>query len=328
MTGARPAGGAHELGTARQFAEDVAVHLARRPRQLPPQYLYDALGSALFNAICELPWYGVTRAEASLISSHGPEIFASSPAFDRIVELGAGNGLKLAALLRARPRDGRSLRVDLVDVSPSALEAAARVALAFDDVSVACYEATYEAGMHRVGRSVGPGERVLVLFLGSNIGNFEPEPAAALLRELRTALRPGDALALGADLVKPERDLLLAYDDPLGVTAAFNKNLLVRINRELDADFDLASFDHRAAWNAEHSRVEMHLVSARDQRVRVPAANVEFDIARGESIWTESSYKYTVEGIAGLLGGAGFAPQAPWVDERARFALTLATAIP
>ena len=167
---------------------------------------------------------------------------------------------------------------------------------------------------------------MLVLFLGSNIGNFDPPAAREFLAEIRRSLRPGDWLLLGADLVKPERELLLAYDDPLGVTAAFNKNLLARMNTELLADFDLGAFAHRAVWNAMERRVEMHLVSRRAQTVRIPRAGCEVAFAEGEPIWTESSYKYDADEIAEVVGAAGFGCHARWIEPEARFALTLFTA--
>jgi L-histidine N-alpha-methyltransferase len=164
---------------------------------------------------------------------------------------------------------------------------------------------------------------MLVLFLGSNIGNFHHTAAAAFLRDVRANLRPGDGFLLGADLVKPEADLLLAYGDPIGVTAAFNKNLLARINRELGGDFDLDAFDHAPRWNPEASRVESHLLSRRDQRVHVPAAGLTIALAAGESIWTESSYKYEPEGLVAMGHAAGFACAGQWIEPDARFALTL-----
>jgi uncharacterized SAM-dependent methyltransferase len=158
-------------------------------------------------------------------------------------------------------------------------------------------------------------------FVGA--GNFDPPRSNELLRQVADALRPGDLFLLGADLIKPERDLILAYDDPLGVTAAFNRNLLVRINRELGADFDLASFRHRVRWNAEASRLEAYLVSTRPQKIRIPAASLELTMREGETIWTESSYKYTLDGVFGMLEAAGFRRRQAWVDEPAQFALTL-----
>jgi uncharacterized SAM-dependent methyltransferase len=186
---------------------------------------------------------------------------------------------------------------------------------------VTIHEATYEDGLLAL-RAVDE-HPTLVAFLGSNIGNFDVPGAAALLRLVRAALRAGDSLLLGADLVKPERDLLLAYDDPLGVTAAFDKNLLLRLNVELGADFALERFAHRAVWQPEASRVEMHLVSLCAQRVLVRQADLDITLAEGETIWTESSYKFEAAGIRRLVEPAGFAQRQQWIDDEARFALTL-----
>jgi L-histidine Nalpha-methyltransferase len=308
------------------FAAAVRDGLSRTPRQLPTRYLYDSLGSALFEAICRLPWYRITRAEAGLLSRHGTGILGAYGPFARIVELGSGGGGKLATLLATRPAGAAPLRLDLIDVSRAALDAAAQLLRAFDGVDVVGYQADYEAGIgDMVGQGTGRGP-ALVLLLGSNIGNFDPADAVALMRRIREPLGSGDALLLGADLVKPEADLLLAYDDPLGVTAAFNRNLLVRMNRELGGDFDVASFRHRAVWNPAASRMEMYLVSTRTQQVRVPAAGIDMAIRQGEAIWTENSYKYTVEGVTEMLEQGGFIPRTRWVDEDARFVLTLAEA--
>jgi L-histidine Nalpha-methyltransferase len=167
------------------------------------------------------------------------------------------------------------------------------------------------------------GAAMLTLLLGSNIGNFDDDDALAFLQRVRAAGRDADWLLLGVDLVKPARDLVLAYDDPLGVTGAFNKNVLVRLNRELGADFDLVAFDHRAVWNAGHSRVEMHLVSRVPQRVLIPGADLAVEFEAGESIWTESSNKYTLARIAALAAGSGFSVRGQWVDAEAGFALSL-----
>jgi uncharacterized SAM-dependent methyltransferase len=173
----------------------------------------------------------------------------------------------------------------------------------------------------------GDPDRRLVLLLGSNIGNFDARASAALLGRIRAVLAPGDAMLMGADLVKPESDLLLAYNDPLGVSGAFNLNVLLRINRELGGNFDLPAFRHRAVWNAACSRMEMFLVSTRRQRVRIAAIGLELDLEDGEAIWTESSYKYTAEGLIEQLRGAGFASAAQWIDRDAGFALTLARSV-
>ena len=304
------------------FADDVAYYLRLDPKQLPSRYFYDPLGSALFEAICHLPWYWITRAEQGLLTAHASEILQRFPSLSTIVELGPGSGEKVSLLVRAA-RSTASLTVHLVDVSPAALDLATRTLNAYD-VKVERHQASYEAGLEALSRH--HGRRTLVLFLGSNIGNFDPPGAAEFLRTIRRALRPDDALLIGADLLKPERDLLLAYDDPLGVTAAFNRNLLVRVNRELDADFDIDAFEHRAIWNAVESRVEMHLVSTRTQRVRIAGSRLDLTLEDGETIWTESSYKYRAEEIVAMLRRAGFKEIGQWVDAPNAFALTLVAA--
>ena len=204
-----------------------------------------------------------------------------------------------------------------------ALDKAGEALAALDDVEIVKHQATYESGLREVAQT---GVRTLVLFLGSNIGNFDRPGADAFLRSIRAALVPGDDLLVGADLVKPEVELLLAYDDPLGVTAAFNRNLLVRINRELGGDFDIDAFGHRAVWNRDESRVEMHLVSRRRQRVRVPSAHIDLTMKEGETIWTESSYKYEPDELATLLKRSGFRPVERWLAPEERFLLTLVRA--
>ena len=313
---------ADKTSTAAQFASDVQYYLSLSPRQLPSRYFYDELGSALFDAICRLPWYGVTRAERRLLATHGRQLLARVPGLTTIIELGPGNGEKLVALVEAGRVGNGHLDLRLVDISPSALELSSHVLAAMPNVDIATYEAEYEAGLAIAAAETRSGS-ALALFLGSNIGNFDRPGAAAFLGDIRASLMLGDMLLIGVDLVKPERDLVLAYDDPLGVTAAFNRNLLVRINRELGGNFDLDRFSHRAIWSEAHSRVEMHLVSQTRQRVMVDSANVDFVIEEGESIWTESSYKYTPAQITLALEQAGFRLVEQWMDEPAGFALTL-----
>lgn len=314
-----------ERSNRRQFAEDVEYYLTLTPRQLPSQYLYDPLGSALFEAICRLPWYPITRAELRLLERYAGEIGDRVGPISRLVELGPGSGEKLALLVDAVDRR-TGLVVHLVDVSVAALEAANRALDAYPDLKVVAHQAPYEVGLAEATRSQAGG-RTLALFLGSNIGNFDPPGADAFLRSIRAALSPRDSLLIGADLVKLEHDLVLAYDDPLQVTAAFNRNLLVRANRELEADFDLDGFAHRAVWNAAESRVEMQLVSLRRQRVRIPAARLTVVFDEGDTIWTESSYKYRPAEIVEMLERAGFACANQWIDAEDPFALTLARAI-
>jgi L-histidine Nalpha-methyltransferase len=311
-----------------EFAAEVKRDLALTPKQLQSKYLYDALGSSLFEAICRLPWYRITGAETRLLAIHANEIVSAfSEADASIVELGCGSGEKIMLLAEALERRGAAARVHLIDISTQALEQSEQRLNRFRHVSVVGHWSTYEEGLRTVAAARDGGSTMLVLLLGSNIGNFDRPAAGQFLDRIRGALAPGDLLLLGADLVKPERELLMAYDDPLGVTAAFNKNLLVRINRELGGDFDLERFRHRAVWNAAESRVEMHLVSAIDQMARIPAADLEVAFSRGEHIWTESSYKYDPDGVVEMGADAGFATRDQWIDREANFALTLMNAI-
>jgi dimethylhistidine N-methyltransferase len=309
-----------------QFAADVQYYLMQQPRQLPSRYLYDELGSALFEAICRLPWYPITRAEGRLLIAHGPEVFRRLAPLSTIVELGSGSGEKLQAMLDAAGVHS-TLNVHLVDLSSRALELSMRTLAHWDHVHVTTHQATYERGLERAAATFAADERVVVMFLGSNIGNFDPPACHALLHGIRRELRKGDALLLGADLVKPERQMQLAYDDPLGVTAAFNRNLLVRVNRELGGDFAVDQFAHRAVWNNDASRMEMHLVARSHQTIRIRAVGIEFAMTAGEAIWTESSYKYRPGDIGRLLEATGFRITAQWLDEHDPFALTLAEAI-
>lgn len=308
---------------ARGFADDVRRGLGGRPKVLPPKYFYDALGSQLFEAICQLPWYPITRAEMGQLERHAGEIVASFGAGLELVELGCGSGEKLALLAREVQGAGEDRLIHLVDISEKALELSRSNLARLPRVRVITHRASYEAGLRAMAAERrGPGAR-LVCFLGSNIGNFDPPAAEALLAEIQRDLRPGDGLLLGADLVRPEAELLLAYDDPLGVTAAFNKNVLLRINSELGGDLDLGAFAHRAVWNAAASRVEMHLVSRHRQTARVAAAGIEASFAEGETIWTESSYKYTLEGITAMGSRVGLSCRRQWIEEKGRFSTTL-----
>ena len=305
------------------FAEDVAYYLSLTPRQLPSRYLYDELGSVLFEAITRLPWYRISGAENHLLSARAGDILARMRPLSTIVELGPGNGRKLATLVGGADF-GTGVTLHLVDVSPTALAAATDTLKDQAGLVVVTHHAPYEVGLAEVTGQKGASGRTLALFLGSNIGNFDSPGADALLSSIRAALADGDALLIGADLVKPERELLLAYDDPLGVTAAFNRNLLVRVNRELGADFDVDGFEHSAVWNASESRIEMHLVSTARQRVRVPAADLDITFEPGEAIWTESSHKYRPGEVSEMLRLAGFQPITEWVQDA--FSLTLAEA--
>ena len=315
--------------TLSDLTADVARDLSLVPKQLQSKYLYDALGSSLFEAICRLPWYRITRAEQALLERYAPRVVSRMcprPETEPlIVELGCGSGEKIVILAEALQASGRHGRVHLIDISRQALEQSERTLGRLRHISVVGHRETYEVGLWQATRERDARNPVLVLLLGSNIGNFDPPAAQEFLRAIRAALQPGDALLLGADLVKPEAALQLAYDDPLGVTAAFNKNLLVRINRELGANFDLDAFAHVAIWNAEHKRVEMHLESRAAQDVTIKGRRIAF--AKGERIWTESSYKYEPSDIDTMGEAAGFVTTEQWIDDVARFALTLLTVV-
>lgn len=311
------------------FAADVRQGLGAERKWLPSRWLYDALGSQLFEAICELPWYPITRAERRLLERHGREMVRPLGELGDLIELGSGSGEKIAVLGRAivggapKSNGHARLRVHLIDISAKALELSESTLGRLPGLEVVGHRASYEDGLPRVAAARSGRGAALALFLGSNVGNFDAPAAARLMSEIRRALRPGDGLLLGADLVRSEAELVLAYDDPLGVTAAFDKNVLQRINAELGGDFDLNAFDHRAVWDAAASRIEMHLVSRRPQIARIPGAGLQIALAEGETIWTESSYKYTPERIAEMGRRAGFACHRQWIDEAAGFATTL-----
>jgi len=307
-----------------EFATEVRRDLQLTPKQLQSKYLYDPLGSSLFEAICRLPWYRITRAEHRLLAAHAEEIVAALDAEPTtIVELGCGSGEKLAVLAEALQRAGGSARVHIIDISSQALEQTEQRLTRLQHVSVVGHQSTYEVGLRRAARARDGHGSMLVLLLGSNIGNFDAPAALAFLKRIRDVLEPGDLLLLGADLVKPQSQLQLAYDDPLGVTAAFNKNLLVRINRELGGTFDLGGFAHRAAWNRDEQRIEMHLVSRAAQTVTVAASGISVPFAADEHIWTESSYKYEPDQVERMGVETGFALRDQWIDHDARFALSL-----
>jgi L-histidine Nalpha-methyltransferase len=305
------------------FGQDVAADLTAQPRQLQSKYLYDGLGTSLFEAICRLPWYPITRVELSLLTRHAGEIAGELGDPLTVTELGPGDGEKLAVLAQAFVRRRRRLVTHLIDISESALERTEHRLGRYEGISVVGHRATYEEGLKRVAKQRGTEGTFLVLLLGSNLGNFDTSAARTFLSSIREALRPGDALLLGADLVKPESELLLAYDDPLGVTAAFNKNLLVRMNRELGGNFDLSGFDHQALFNQGESRIEMHLVSRRDQEVSIPGAGCAVTFRAGETIWTESSYKYTPEKLCEMVEQAGFSLGRRFLEPQALFTLDL-----
>jgi dimethylhistidine N-methyltransferase len=306
-------------------AAAVRQGLTARPRRLPPWLFYDAAGSHLFERITELPEYYLTRTERGIFAAHAEAMIELAAQGDRmrIAELGAGSADKTRLLLAAAVRQQGTVLYEPVDVSATALDAARnRIEREIPGVTVAPRLIDYT---HRLEFEPA-GERRLVLYIGSSIGNFEPHEALRLLRRVRAGLRSGDAMLLGVDLVKEDSILLAAYDDAAGVTAAFNKNMLVRLNRELSADFVPEAFAHRAVWNAAESRIEMHLESRIAQRVSLSALNLQVSFTPGETIHTENSYKYAPGQAEALLAEAGFAPAATWTDAQGWFAVCLGRA--
>ena len=310
-----------------EFAADVRAGLTKPgQRELPSKYLYDEVGSALFEAISVLPEYGLTRADARLLQKYAGEMVAHLPSPLVVAELGSGSGKKTRWILEALARRQRTYYYP-IEISPHALAACEKELGQIDLVSVVGYEQPYIEGLRAVAEGRGEGDNLLVLFLGSTIGNFDRGPDELFLREVRETLRPGDALLLGTDLEKDVALQLLAYDDPAGVTAAFNLNLLARINRELGANFDLHNFRHEARWNFAERRIEMHLRSTQRQTVQIPRASLRVILDEDETIWTESSHKYNAEDIPGLAARTGFRCQAQWIDHEWPFAQNLFFAV-
>jgi dimethylhistidine N-methyltransferase len=306
-----------------EFADAVRDGLTKAgQKELPSKYLYDEVGSALFETICVLPEYGLTRADARLLETHARDIVARLPRPISVAELGSGTGKKTRWILEALSRRQRTFYYP-IEISPSALAACEKELGQIDLVSVVGYEQTYLDGLRAVTNGRDSREHLLVLFLGSTIGNFDREMGEDFLREVRNILRRGDALLLGTDLEKEEETQVLAYDDDAGVTAAFNKNLLARINRELGADFDLSQFHHEARWNRTERRIEMHLRSMRRQTVTISAALTRVNFAEGETIWTESSHKYRAEEVLSMAERTGYRCDGQWIDEEWPFAQNL-----
>jgi dimethylhistidine N-methyltransferase len=315
-----PAAGSAPLFTPNPiFARDVAEGLTRTRKTLPASWLYDEIGSALFEVITLLPEYGLTRADNDLLTSAAGEIVRAANQPRLIVELGSGTGTKTRAILQSAARRGPVLYFP-IDISGAALDQCAKTVSSLQGVRTEPIEGTYLDGITRALSRRRVREHAMILFLGSTIGNFNRTQAASFLRQVRGHVQPGDFLLLGADLVKPRDRLLLAYDDPTGVTAAFNLNLLGRINRELGGHFDLARFAHEARWNDRLSRIEMHLQSRVAQKVAIDALDLTIAFARGETIWTESSHKFRVEEIAHLGERAGWSSVRQWLDRDWGFA--------
>jgi L-histidine Nalpha-methyltransferase len=306
-----------------EFASDVRAGLTRpNQKELPSKYLYDDVGSALFEVISHLPQYGLTRADERLLRRHATEIVERVPGPVAVAELGSGSGKKTRWLLEAFCRRQRTSYYP-VEISHSALVMCERELSDIDAISIVGFEREYLDGLLEVAAYRKQGQRLCVLFLGSTIGNFDRAAGVQFLSEVRCILQPGDSLLLGTDLEKSSSQLVQAYDDELGVTAAFNLNLLARVNRELSADFDLAQFQHVARVNSEARSVEMHLQSKRGQVVSIPAAEVVVELSEGETIWTESSHKYSSDEVCETAQKAGFRCEVQWIDEQWPFAESL-----
>jgi L-histidine N-alpha-methyltransferase len=306
-----------------ELARDVADGLGKTPQKtLPASWLYDEVGSALFEVITVLPEYGLTRADGALLRRSAHEIIAAAGQPELIFELGSGTGTKTRHILLSAAMQG-SIRYLPIDISRAALDNCGTAMQSLEGVCVEPIEASYLDGIEQALTHRGPDERVLILFLGSTIGNFTPSEAQTFLHRIRQRMLPGDSLLLGADLVKPRAKLIAAYDDSLGVTAAFNLNLLARINRELDGEFDLSKFAHEARYSERGSRIEMHLRSRVAQTVPIRALEMRVRFAKGETIWTESSHKFRAEEIRWLGEQAGWQTERQWIDSDWGFAETL-----
>ena len=325
---------AETVSVVQAVAAEARGGLTATPKTLSPWLFYDEAGSVLFEEITALPEYYLTRTERAILREHAADILDAVPGAVTIAELGAGTATKTGILMRAATARQTHLLYQPIDVSQTCLDAA-RGALegAIANLTVRPQLANYITDPIRLERPVGT--RILALYIGSSIGNFSPDEALGILRNLRTHLAPGDGLLLGTDLApgahKPVATLLRAYDDAAGVTAAFNRNILTRLNRDLNAEFDLSCFRHVARWNAAASRVEMHLESLAAQTVRIPAnaagPEMALRFARGETIHTENSYKFTEDALKRLLDDSGYLPVRTFRDERDLFAVTLASVV-
>jgi L-histidine N-alpha-methyltransferase len=308
------------------LAEDVRRGLSTQPKRFLPKYFYDQLGSQLFEAICLLPEYYLTRAENEILDRYADEIVAAVDGDITLIEMGSGSASKTRLLIEALLRKQAELLFIPVDISASALDSSSRILLqSYPQLRVEAYAADYFAGLTELAKK--ERGRTLALFLGSNISNFDPDEALKFLRALRQVLLSGDALLLGADLKKDKDVLEAAYNDALGVTAAFNLNVLARINRELGGNFDLRAFQHRAFYNEVLGRVEIYIESTREQTVAISQLDMEVQFQAGEQIHTENSYKYDPNDIASLAAATGFVHARTWLDGEARFSSNLLLAV-
>lgn len=309
------------------MASEVRAGLLRPgQKELPSKYLYDEVGSGLFEVISVLPEYGLTRADERLLRRHAGDIVSRLHSQVLVAELGSGSGKKTRWLLEALARRQRTMYCP-IEISPTALARCETELGGIECISIVGFERPYLDGLLAAAAQRGTEDQLLVLFLGSTIGNFDRDAAERFLTEVRRILFPGDALLLGTDLEKPLPQLIAAYDDPLGVTAAFNLNILARINRELHADFELAAFRHEARYNTGQQRIEMHLRSTRDQLVAIPGAGCRVQFSKDETIWTESSHKFRAEEIPVMAERNGFRCDSQWIDAEWPFAENLLVAV-
>jgi dimethylhistidine N-methyltransferase len=307
------------------IASEVYEGLVKKPKALPPKLFYDDAGSQLFELITELPEYYLTRTERAILARHAGEMIEAAGGDLSLIELGAGTASKTRLLIRAALERQTRLSFYPIDVSRSALDAAvASLNGDFPGLSVVPVVNDYSLGLGQLSKLPG---RKLLLYLGSSIGNFEPMQAGAMLRLMRASLNRGDAMLLGTDMVKRADILVPAYNDAQGVTAAFNKNILAHINRELDANFNLDYFQHIAFWNPECSRMEIHLESTRPQVVTLRQLDLRIHLNKGERIHTENSYKYTIPGVRKALLETGFEVESTWTDANSWFGTHLARAV-
>lgn len=304
------------------FAEDVKAGLSASPKRLLPKYFYDDIGSTLFDAICLLPEYYLTRAEDEILDRHAREIVAAVGSPIDLIELGSGSAIKTRRIISAALERQPTLRYRPIDISPSALKASSEaLSREYPNVTVDGVAAEYLEGLKRISHN--GAVRKMVLFLGSNIGNFDPHDAVSTLCAVHDVLKDGDALLLGADLKKDRAVLEAAYDDAEGVTAAFNLNVLARINRELGGEFDIKKFAHSARYDEKLGRVEMHIVSREAQTVPIKSLGMEVHFESGETIHTESSYKYDKARLADLATLTGFELTNTWTDSAGMFSSNL-----
>lgn len=320
-----------------EFANDVTTCLTSENKRLNPKYLYDHMGSKLFEQICLQPEYYLTRTEASLLKGHAPAITNWVGSNIRIIELGSGSSSKTAILLRYLSSQKKRIYYFPIDISASILMESTRTLKSqFPNATITAIRSDYNTGIDRAAAKCmstdgeeeeknnnGSPYAKLILFLGSSIGNFEPLAARSFLRSIRQRLHTNDFLLVGSDLQKDEFVLNAAYNDKAGITAKFNLNLLARINRELGGNFELGKFKHYAFYNRDQHRIEMHIVSNTDQQVYIETLRKTFSFRKGDSIHTENSYKYSLSQISALAKDSGFRIEKEFTDEKRWFNVAL-----